>query len=435
MGVRTGAEPSYHGDGGAGRWQWVRVAVPALCLALLAGLWAWWPDGPHTPATAPGPTARPVVGWQVAATGGRYDEGPGAWGVGDTVVQGRRDGLFAYAAGDGAVLWTVTPPRHATVCAMSPGVVQGVGLVAFGRRGRPCATLVAVRAADGTEVWRRTLTGGGLVTGGLAVGGATGSTVVTAEPEAVRARSAETGAQRWWRGVPDDCAPRALGADTDRTLLVEQCGTRARLIALDTRTGGQRWVRALPVGTPEVTAAVVSATPAVLALSEEDPRGTRAYLGFDGRGRRTATVPLSGPGGELVAPDGVWAGTGAESPPLVVGDLLVALVRRAALVPDCVVAYSLTTGREVWEHRPRGLTTSALAREPDGRIGVLAATPGGGALIVLLGTDGAEQGRVAPQDTGTAALSIRPQLLPVTEGHVVVNHLSMSGEPGVFSLR
>ncbi|MEV7286330.1 PQQ-binding-like beta-propeller repeat protein [Streptomyces sp. NPDC093252] len=412
------------------------MAAPALCLAVVAGLWAWWPDSGGAPGARGAPASagpvRPVVGWQVAAGGARQDEGPGAWGLGDTVVQGRPDGLFAYASDDGAVLWSVAPPRRTAVCAMSPGVAQGVGFIGFGDRGRPCATLAAVRAADGAELWRRPLTGGGLVAGGLAVGA---SLVLTAERDALRARSAETGAQRWWRGVADGCAPRALGADDDRALLVEQCGTRARLTALDTRTGAQRWVRALPVRAPGVTAAVVSATPAVLAVAEEDPRGTRAYLGFDARGRSTATVPLSGPAGELTVPRGVRPGGGAASPPLVAGDLLVTLAGRGRGGADHVVAHSLATGRPVWDHRPEGVTAGALVREPDGRIGVLASGPGGG-LVVLLGTDGREQGRIAPRDPGaTASLSVRPELIPVTEGHVVVNHLAMSGEPGVFSLR
>ncbi|MET8830498.1 PQQ-binding-like beta-propeller repeat protein [Streptomyces sp. NPDC004610] len=414
------------------------MAAPALCLAVVAGLWAWWPAGGGAPGAHGAPVtagpARPVVGWQVAASGGRHDEGPGAWGLGDTVVQGRLDGLFAYAAGDGAVLWSVAPPGRKAVCAMSPGVAQGVGLIGFGERGRPCATLAAVRVSDGAHLWRRSLTGGGLVAGGLAVGA---SLVLTAERDALRARSAETGVQRWWRGIADGCAARALGADDDRALLVEQCGGRARLVALDTRTGAQRWVRTLPVRAPGVTAAVVTATPAVLAVAEADSRGTRAYLGFDARGRPTATVPLSGPGGELVAPKGVRSGGGAASPPLVAGELLVTLAGRhhGDGVPDHVVAHSLTTGRPVWDHRPEGVTTDALAREPDGRIGVLGSGPGGG-LVVLLGTDGREQGRIAPRDPGaTATLSVRPELIPVTEGHVVVNHLAMSGEPGVFSLR
>ncbi|MGW3246144.1 hypothetical protein [Streptomyces sp. NPDC001070] len=88
----------------------------------------------------------------------------------------------------------------------------------------------------------------------------------------------------------------------------------------------------------------------------------------------------------------------------------------------------------MWEYKAKTLSTYSLAREPGGRIGVLADN-GSGGLVVLLSMGGAERGRIVPEDIKGAALSIRPELIPVTGGHVVVNHVSMSGQPGVFSLR
>ncbi|MEU2114597.1 hypothetical protein ABZ567_02835 [Streptomyces sp. NPDC016459] len=51
-------------------------------------------------------------------------------------------------------------------------------------------------------------------------------------------RSLATG--RWQRTLPTGCGTLALDADATRTLVVEQCGKRARLLVLDTRTGTQR---------------------------------------------------------------------------------------------------------------------------------------------------------------------------------------------------
>ncbi|MFF3504411.1 PQQ-binding-like beta-propeller repeat protein [Streptomyces sp. NPDC003247] len=419
----------------------------AVCLALAGVLLTLWPgeeaeQGPArgTPAagerdpeartpSASGRSAKATVAWQVPATGGRYDEGPGAWGLGDVVVRGRTDGLFAYGVRDGDVHWTVPAPAGEAVCAMSPRAEQGVGLVAYGEGDGPCATLVAVRTSDGHVLWRRSVTGAGLVAGGLAVGGAT---AVTAQEGVVRAGSAETGEQRWRRVLAGDCEVRAVDATDTRTLLVEQCGAVARLVALDTRTGGERWSRRLPIDSP-ATAAVVSVTPVVVAVSEENHRGTRALFGFDGGGTPTVTVPLSGPAGELVAPRGIWAGTGSESRPLVLGDLLVTLAERDERVPDVVVAHSLKDGHQVWEYTADPLAFYGLAREPDGRIGVLA--DDGGALVILLDDAGTERGRVETDAAEDAALSIRPELIPVTGGHIVVNHMSMRREPGIFALR
>lgn len=80
-----------------------------------------------------------------------------------------------------------------------------------------------------------------------------------------------------------------------------------------------------------------------------------------------------------------------------------------------VLAHSLKDGRKVWEYTARSLSAYGLAREPDGRIAVLADN-GGGGHIILLDAAGAERGRIDPGDA------------------VVVNHMSVGGEPGVFGV-
>ncbi|MBT2365849.1 PQQ-like beta-propeller repeat protein [Streptomyces sp. ISL-10] len=433
---RTGAQPNKMNAVRPGRNSAVLgMLAVAVCLGLFGGLWVLWPDDeverrPESKApTAPERPAKSTAAWQVPATGNRYDEGPGAWGLGDVVVRGRVDGLFAYRARDGAVRWSLPAPDREAVCAMSPGAEQGVGLIAYGKHDKPCATLVAVRISDGKALWQRPLTGDGLVEGGLAVGG---FTAVAAEGSVLRARSTETGEQRWQRVLAKNCEARAVDATATRTLLVEQCGANARLVALDTRTGKEQWIRVLPIES-KTTAAVVSVAPVVIAVSEDDPRGTRALLGFDDRGAPAATVPLSGPAGDLVVPEVISSGTGTEGRPLVLGNQLVTLAEQDDLVPDVVVAHSLKDGRKLWEYKAQSLAAYSLARERDGRIGVLA--DNGAGLVILLDAHGTERGRIEPDDGKGAALSIRPELIPVTGGHVVVNHMSMSGEPGVFGLR
>lgn len=371
---------------------------------------------------------RAAVAWKVPPVGGPYDTGPGAWGLGDTAVQVRLDGLSAYDVRDGAVRWNVPAPARETVCAMGPDVEGNVGIVAFGRHEKPCATLAAVHTSTGKVLWRQPVRGAGLAPYGLAVGG---STAVAAEDRVVRGRSTETGEQRWQRPLGQGCAVRALDADAARALLVEQCGSGARLVALETRTGRERWARALPVES-EVAAAVLSVTPAVVAVDEEDTRGTHALLAFDDGGTPAPTVPITGPAGALVVPEQV-SRTGDWARPVVVGELLIALASSGSSGADKVVALSLKDGRTVWEHRPDRADIEALTLEPDGRLGIL--VRGAGAEVVLLdAATGAVRGGIATDDRA-AAVGTRPELLPATGGHVIVNRVASPPQPSVFALR
>ncbi|MFF1505812.1 PQQ-binding-like beta-propeller repeat protein [Streptomyces sp. NPDC058326] len=418
-----------------GRSSLVAAAVVWVLALLAAGVWglaAGDDEGgrgggaaPPTASGSPSADREPAVAWTVPGAGQRYDHGVGSWGLGTTVAHGRIDGLFAYDGADGTVRWSVPAPAREALCAMTPGVGEGVGLVAHGRHDKPCATLLAVRAADGKVLWKRNLGGGGLVGGALAVGGAT---AVTAEDRAVRARSAESGEQRWQRAVAKGCGIRALGADATRTLLVEQCGKGARLLALDTRTGAQRWARDLPVEST-ASASVVSVSPAVLAVDEADTRGTHAFLGFDDGGAPTVSVPLTGPEGVL---SGLWNVRGGRTVrPLVLDGLLVTLATSDSTSPNTVVAYSLKDGRKVWAHAGDA-QMMALATEPDGRVAYL----GYDATVTLLDrATGKVRGVLTPGTDKRSEVSIYPELVPVPGGHVVLNQVLVQTEPAAFALR
>ncbi|MFI9748092.1 PQQ-binding-like beta-propeller repeat protein [Streptomyces sp. NPDC052494] len=416
------------------------AAAAVWALALLAGgIWAVsaGDDDARDDTAEGGPTAsakptasasldgKPAVAWTVPGVGQKYDRGVGSWGLGSAVVQGRIDGLFAYDAADGSVRWSVPAPTREALCGITPDIEGGIGLVAHGRHEKPCATLVAVRTSDGKVMWQRKLAGEGLVKGALAVGG---TTAVTAEDGAVRARSAESGEQHWQRPVPKECATLAVDADATRTLLVEQCGNGARLLALDTRTGAQRWTRNLPVES-KATASVVSVSPAVVAVDEADARGTHAFLVFDDKGATTASVPLSGPEGVLSASGAV--GDGRTVRPLVLDGLLITLAEHESMVPDRVVAYSLKDGRKAWAYDSE-FQTSALAVEPDGRVAFL----GSDASVTLLDPATGKAATVLKPDADKLPdVSIEPELLPVTGGHVVLNQILMQAEPAAFALR
>ncbi|MFB9602862.1 PQQ-binding-like beta-propeller repeat protein [Streptomyces roseofulvus] len=387
------------------------------------------PSASASPSPSAAPSATPgdaAVAWTVPATGGPYDTAPDAWGVGEAVVQIRSDGLSAYAVRDGAVRWNVAAPRREAVCATGREAVGNIGIVAFGRHRKPCAHLLAVHTSTGQVLWRQRAEGAGIPAYGLAVGGAT---VVVAEDRVVRGRAAETGEPRWQRPRDRGCAVRALDADEERVLLVEQCGAGARLVALETRTGEESWTRALPVESV-VAAAVVSVTPAVVVLNEDDPRGTHAVLAFDDRGTPRATIPGHGPAGTLVLPDQV-SETGRGGRAVVVGDRLIALAGQGSSAPHKVVALGLNDGRPAWEHAPEGGSVEALAPAPDGRIAVLTGGPG---VVLLDATTGAPRGGTATKDP-RAVVSLDPLLLPTTGAHVVLNRTRPYLATALFALR
>lgn len=437
--AKTDPDPDT-GPAAPGRSSFVAAVVVWAVAVLAAGLWAATSGdedegagggtakgGPSASApTSPSSLdAAPAVPWTVPAVGQKYDRGVGSWALGSTVAQGRIDGLFAYDGADGSVRWSVPAPTREALCAITPDTEEGIGLVAHGRHEKPCATLLAVRISDGKVMWQRKIGGKGLVKDAIAVGG---STAVTAEDGTVRARSTESGEQRWQRPAPKGCLPLALDADAARTLLVEKCGKGARLLALDTRTGAQRWTRELPVES-SATASVVSVTPAVVAVDEADARGTHAFLGFDDKGAPTASVALSGPEGVLSAPGAV--GDGRTARPLVRDGLLITFAEQSSMVPNRVVAYSLKDGRKAWAHDSEG-QTMALAAEPDGRVAFL----GSDASVTVLDAATGKPATVLKPDTAELpAISIEPELLPVPGGHVVLNRINMGSEPAAFALR
>ncbi|MFJ5075693.1 hypothetical protein ACIP8Z_13945 [Streptomyces sp. NPDC088553] len=106
---------------------------------------------------------------------------------------------------------------------------------------------------------------------------------------------------------------------------------------------------------------------------------------------------------------------------------------RDGIVPDRVVAYSLTDGRKAWEYASEH-RTAALATERDGRVAVLENAVG--ARIVLLDPATGKAGTVIAPENPEAQLSIEPELLAAPDGgHVVVNHLLTQAEPSAFALR
>ncbi|MGX1883861.1 outer membrane protein assembly factor BamB family protein [Streptomyces sp. NPDC055287] len=416
------------------RWAAVAAVVTGMLAGLLPGMFGYqWLRGEQMRVESPVKAAERLdIAWQAPSASAAAAKGLRGWAVGDTVVRVRTDGLAAHAVRDGKERWNVTAPVRESVCAQSAHPSKGIGLVAYGRHNKPCTTLAAVRLDDGATLWKQTLKGEG-VGAGIALGGAT---AVTAEDAAVRGRSAETGAERWKRPVPERCKTLAVRASASRTVVVEECPpakddgvVTARLLALDTRTGKEQWVTKLPVESAS-TAYVYSVEPAVIGFQETDEQGVRAVLAFDERGAVRGAVPFSGRSGDLDVrrSDSDLKAEG----PFVAGDTLVAAVQKPGDdVPQYVAGFSIADGRELWRSGELG-PIGALTLQ-DGRVAVLTSGWPRSDVVVL---DPAKDGAVAKKTTlgKEAPVSIDAEMLAVRDGYVVVNRYT-DGEPPLFAVR
>ncbi|MEU7068656.1 hypothetical protein AB0B30_02545 [Streptomyces narbonensis] len=107
-----------------------------------------------------------------------------------------------------------------------------------------------------------------------------------------------------------------------------------------------------------------------------------------------------------------------------------------------LLAVRTSDGKVMWKRKLAGTGlvdhalavggTTAVAAEPDGRVACLAY---GNTIALLEPADGRVSTVLKPDTPELPAVSIRPLLLPVTGGHVVLNRINMSAEPAAFALR
>jgi outer membrane protein assembly factor BamB len=120
-----------------------------------------------------------------------------------------------------------TPDRARVVAAFTPG--QGTG----------AALLVVLDAVTG-EVIRESIVADSL-TDQLVP---TNTALLLFEESVIRAADLDTGADLWTWSAPDDCAaPDAPHAGAEVVLTTLDCADQAGVVALDERTGDQRWDR------------------------------------------------------------------------------------------------------------------------------------------------------------------------------------------------
>jgi len=176
----------------------------------------------------PGPIADPTIAWQVSLSGPVGTTVVTAGGVAFVAVQ---DGsLVALDLKTGAQRWTSLVSSSSL---STPDVVGGLIVVGTGTDG-----LQAVDAATGTKLWSVAADGG--IPGAPAH--ADGLIVFATDSGTVEAVDAATGAKAWMASAGDPVIGSV--AIADGTVIVSTNGGETHhgtLVALDLKTGAQRW--------------------------------------------------------------------------------------------------------------------------------------------------------------------------------------------------
>ncbi|WP_223280764.1 PQQ-binding-like beta-propeller repeat protein [Streptomyces antnestii] len=351
-------------------------ALPAVLvgMGMVLALWpGWqayaWMRGPVLDRAWVAPVDRPGT-----------VKGVGNWALDSAVVRARTDGLTSYDLADGHEHWSLGAPVRGSACAMSDSVVDGIGVIAFGREDEPCDTVWGVDTTSGRKLWERKIKGSaefGLPTDGRVA--ADSGVAVALEATAVRGFSLRAGVPRWKLDLDEGCSPVVASAAAGRTRVVVQCMSDSafrslELVSLDTATGTHVRRTGLPAESRWETVMVLSARPFALWLKEKDDRGTDAVLAFGDQDRLRGSVKVSGREEDLRMT--VDTGQGFDARPalraVVVGDVLVtAVTKPGEAVPGAVSGYGLGSGRRLW-HAAAGGPVTALTRLLGNRLAVLA---------------------------------------------------------------
>lgn len=296
--------------------------------------------------------------------------GVGNWVHDDLVVRARTDRLTAYA--DQRSAWTMEMPGRDVLCTMSRNVEDGVGLVAWAADDQPCATVVALDLRTGRSLWQRTRAaadryGAEVTSDQLAV--AAGVAVLT-EPTGLRAVGLHGNDERWRLDAGPGCTPSGVAAAPGHVTMLVDCGDAGlSVVAVEPRTGRERWRTPLPAEPPLTTAVLLAAHPAVVHVVEEGSRGADVFVSFGDDGQVRARIPRSGPDYDMPAATDPLSWPARPVRQLTVqDDRLIAPVRAPGEdEATAVAAFSLETGEQLWRTTVEG-DVAAIDSTTDGPV-------------------------------------------------------------------
>jgi hypothetical protein len=225
----------------------------------------------------------------------------GAWVTDALVVRGGADGLHAVQRKDRSTAWDLPVSADGgSVCAMSPTVDGGIGVISYTATfASLCTSVSGVELSTGHVLWTaQTPAAFGVkeanaaavaVDHGIAL--VDSSNPGAADPKGVASvigLDARSGAAKWKHTTTCIHSSSSLLAGGGQTTLVEACGSAVNVVTLDSASGSQ--TRSVTSPQLKSSAAPVSLTPLVVADTQNQPTA----LAFPGpAGAAGTTAPMT----------------------------------------------------------------------------------------------------------------------------------------------
>ncbi|RLU82526.1 hypothetical protein CTZ27_29800 [Streptomyces griseocarneus] len=352
----------------------IAIAGLALVAAVVTGVWMLRSTGGDT-TTAQGKAAGKAGPWSLDDTSyglaGARTDAKGIWFQGDTVIKALPEGLIGLDRATGRRQWGIPTPGSGTaICQTSTDITGNRLVLAYGQDST-CDHYFAVDLSARKVLWEHTLKSDDWSpSSGVRIARTGDVVVLEADKHIAEAFRVSDGKSLWQDGNSiynpkdprDNC--RGKSYTGGKTLLrMERCGTGSPLgdpdyvAAVDPATGRSRWTHRVESENDGVNTEILSTSPVIYSVPDEK-HPLDGYLRMrmlDDTGHLRSTL-APGPEHRLNRH------TDTGSPPAdirVAGDVLVAVA-----APDLddpkgkdhskVVAWSLSSGKRLWEHMSTG---------------------------------------------------------------------------------
>jgi outer membrane protein assembly factor BamB len=337
------------------------TAAVVAVVTVVAGIVVYRSGENEESGHAPTPTGgAPELGvvWSAPLDRPSDLEGEGSWITDRTVIRARTDRMTAYDLADGHVVWTFPVPADHELCGMSRAIDRNLGLVAYGPEGTYyCPTVAALDLGTGRPLWQRQrpepteFNNTYFHNDEIALGG---DVAVLREAHAFLAVDARANTQRWRLPVAKGCRPYSVTASGAVAALLTACDDRsAQLAVVDAASGREQWHAPLRLSPDDKSlnangrkaTVVLSVDPVVVRTSDEDG----AFISFDSKGKRRATIPQNQPDLDLALgefPISWTARPGYHT--AVLDDVLIVPANKPGQTDTGVAGFSLADGRRLW---------------------------------------------------------------------------------------
>jgi len=304
------------------------------------------------------------------------------WLTEELVVRASTDGVAAYRLTDGTQAWTVPLPDGAQMCTAAATASGGHGVIAYG--GRRCDRLGmidlragklarTVRVPTPKNAGKRPAETRLVVAGDMAV---------LDDEGAMTAFGISDGKQRW-RQEDGDCSGDVWAMGDKRIVSERRCISKRGMFvaAIDPATG--RDLSETFMGEMAVVLNVVSTDPVVLVIgpSPSGPPIPQVVV-LDPQGKKTTEIPSQAAGRNLLAfgTTGLTSSAAINQPAMFTRDNTLFAVNKAAS-PWSMVAFDLTTGKQLWTEKDNQGETKII-RVDDRGVWAVQTSSGDGHLVV-----------------------------------------------------